>query len=111
MTARTALCLALLEGKVLNIKNCFKEIGLTNCPREISRMIEAPFGVTVSRTHRTGKSRYGQPVTWTDYRLNSSEHNIEGIEKMKIFVKNEQLKSNKSTTEESFKAKKQLDLF
>lgn len=86
MTAKAALAKALLEGKVLNIKNVFELIGLTNAPREISRMIEKPFGVIVSRTHREGKSRYKQPVVWVDYFLNTSEHNQEGIEKMKKYV-------------------------
>ena len=86
MTAKAALCKYLLEGRVLNIKNCFTLIGLTNCPREISRMIEQPFGVIVSRTNRTGESRFGQSVTWVDYRLNNTEHNKDGIEKMKEYV-------------------------
>lgn len=89
MTAKAALCKALLDGKVLNIKNCFSLIGLTNCPREISRMIEKPFGVTVSRTPMDGKSRYGQPVTWVDYRLNVTDYNADGIKKMKEYVKSE----------------------
>jgi hypothetical protein len=87
MTSKAALCLALLEGRVLNIKNCFKEIGYTNIAREIPRQIEKPFSVVVSRTPKEGTNRYGQPVTWVDYRLNQSEHNKEGIEKMKAFVK------------------------
>ncbi len=86
MTAKCALAMALLEGRVLNVKNVFETIGLTNCSREISRMIEQPFGVQVSRTRREGKSRYGQPVNWTDYRLNKSEHNKEGIEKMRTYI-------------------------
>ena len=82
MTAKAALCFHLLKGEVLNIKNVFTMIGLTNCPREISRMIEKPFGVEVSRTRREGKSRYGQPVSWVDYYLRKSEHNRPGIQKM-----------------------------
>lgn len=89
MTAKAALAKALLDGRVLNVKNCFETIGLTNCAREISRMIEQPFGVEVSRTHREGKSRYGSAVTWIDYRLNSTEYNKEGIEKMREYVKKE----------------------
>jgi hypothetical protein len=45
-------------------------------------MIEQPFGVVVSRTRMEGNSRYGQPVSWVDYRLNKSEHNVVGINKM-----------------------------
>lgn len=86
MTAKAALALALLEGRVLNVKNCFSEIGLTNIAREIPRLIEKPFGVEVSRTKREGKNRYKQPVAWIDYRLNRSEHNINGIIKMERYV-------------------------
>lgn len=86
MTAKAALCKALLEGKVLNVKNCFNLFGVTNCSREVSRMIEKPFGVMVSRTRRDGKSRYGQPVFWVDFRLNRTEYNAEGIKKMEEYV-------------------------
>jgi len=86
MNAKTALCIALLEGRVLNVKNVFRDIGLTNASREISRMVEQPFDVEVSRTPRKGKSRYGCDVTWVDYRLNRSEHNINGIIKMERYV-------------------------
>jgi hypothetical protein len=89
MTARAALAKALLDGKVLNIKNVFDTIGLSNCPREISRMIEQPFGVEVSRTQKNGKSRYGQSVIWVDYYLRKSEHNLPGIKKMREYVQKE----------------------
>ena len=68
-TAKAALAEALLTGHVINIKNCFSMIGITNAPREVSRMIEKDFGVEVSRTPRNGKSRFGGSVTWYDYRL------------------------------------------
>src|ERR1700760_3127251 len=99
MTAKAALCAALLDGRVLNVKNCFTEIGLTNIAREIPRLIEKPFGVEVSRTSRTGKSRFNQDVTWTDYRLNSSDYNAEGISMMKEYVKS-QLSSHTRTDKE-----------
>lgn len=89
MTAKAALAKALLDGRVLNVKNCFQTIGLTNCSREISRMIEQPFGVEVSRTHMEGLSKYGQSVTWVDYRLNKSEQNKPGIEKMREYISKE----------------------
>lgn len=89
MTSKAALVMALLEGRVLNVKNCFKEIGLTNIAREIPRLVEKPFDVEVSRTKKEGTNRYNQTVTWTDYRLNKSEHNKDGIQKMKEFLQNE----------------------
>lgn len=86
MTAKAALAKALLDGRVLNVKNCFETIGLTNCAREISRMIEQDFDVQVSRTHMEGKSKYGQPVTWVNYRLNNTDYNKEGIAKMRKYI-------------------------
>ena len=87
MNSKTALCMSLLKGDVINIRSCFLDIGLSNAPREISRMVEQPFGVVVSRTHMVGKSRYGVPVSYTNYRLNRSPHNLEGIEKIKNYIK------------------------
>jgi hypothetical protein len=100
MTAKAALCKALLDGRVLNVKNVFETIGLTNCAREISRMIEDDFGVEVSRTHRDGKSKYGQPVTWTDYRLNATDYNQIGIARMRQYVKEQIEKTNPKTDNE-----------
>lgn len=89
MTAKAALAKALLDGRVLNVKNVFETIGLTNCSREVSRMIEKPFGVEVSRTRKDGKSRYGQDVTWVDYYLRKSERNMPGINLMREYVEKE----------------------
>lgn len=100
MTAKAALAKALLDGRVLNVKNCFETIGLTNCAREISRMIEKPFGVVVSRTQREGKSRYNQPVVWVDYRLNPTDYNKEGIQKMREYVAKQKEETNPRTNGE-----------
>lgn len=87
MTAKAALTKALLDGKVLNVKNCFNTIGLTNCSREISRMIEKSFEVKIDKTPRSGLSKYQQPVTWYDYKLNKSlPENKNGIQKMKDYL-------------------------
>lgn len=112
MTAKAALCLHLLKGEVLNIKNVFTMIGLTNCPREISRMIEKPFGVQVSRTRREGVSRYGQSVTWYDYRLNRTDYNQEGIKRMMEYLES-QSPSNPKTEKEKQATNtiKQLNLY
>jgi hypothetical protein len=83
MTAKAALIKHLLTGDIINVKTCFSLIGLTNCAREVSRMVEKPFGVIVSRMRMEGSSRYGQPVSWVDYRLNPMiPGNPEGIKKM-----------------------------
>lgn len=101
MTAKAALAKALLDGRVINIRNCFDTIGLTNAPREISRMIEKDFDVQVSRTHREGKSKYGQAVTWVDYRLNSTDYNKQGISKMREYISEQwELSKPKSSKKE-----------
>lgn len=86
MTAKAALCRYLLEGRVLNVANCFRQIGLTNIAREIPRMVEKEFNVEVSRTPKSGKNRYGSPVAYMDYRLNSTPYNAAGIEAMRKYV-------------------------
>lgn len=110
MTAKAALCQALLDGRVLNVKNVFQTIGLTNCAREISRMVEQPFGVKVSRTKKEGKSRYGQPVTWVDYRLNNTDYNRDGIKKMREYVSDQKATANPKTDKE-LNALKQASLY
>lgn len=108
MTAKAALAKALLDGRVINIKNCFETIGLTNAPREISRMIEKPFGVVISRTQKEGKSRYGQPVTWFNYRLKRTDYNKDGITKMEAYVKEQVGAINPTTDNQVKKLKEQL---
>lgn len=111
MTCKVALCLALLEGRVLNVKNVFTEIGLTNASREISRMVEIPFGVIVSRTQRVGKNRYGGTVNWVDYRLNKTKANAVGISKMVEYCKSHIGTMNQCKTEKERTVFVQTSLF
>lgn len=106
MTAKCALIKAFLDGRTINIKNCFETIGLTNAPRECSRMIEQPFGITLKRIPREGKSRYGQAVTWYDYRLEWTEANKVGIQKMREYL----AKQKANTLIKTDKQLKQLQL-
>lgn len=86
MNKKTALVKALLDGRVLNVKNCFDTIGYSNIAREIPREVEKVFGVEVSRTEKTGTDRYGNRSVWVDYRLNKTEYNREGIKKMREYL-------------------------
>lgn len=110
MTAKAALCIEFLKGSTLNIKNCVILTGLTNCPREVSRQIEKPFGVKITRTQKEGKSRWGQPVVWFNYKLHYNQENMEGITKMREYVK-EQLKSDPPKTDKQINILKQLEMF
>lgn len=100
MTSKAALCASLLRGDVLNIKNGFDLLGITNVPREIGRSIERSFGVVVSRTQMEGSSRYGQPCVWVNYRLNKTQMNEDGIRKMKEYVKEQMNIPNPRTNKE-----------
>lgn len=112
MTSKAALCKALLEGRVVNIKNGFELFGITNVPREIGRSVERSFGVIVSRTQMEGSSRYGQSCVWVNYRLNNSDHNKEGIQKMREYVSEQLgLKIEKSQPKSTSTLLKQVDLF
>jgi hypothetical protein len=86
MTAKSAICKALLSGRVITIKTGFNEFGVTNLPREISRMIEKEFKVKVSKDRATDLSRWGVPRTYFRYRLNRTELNLPGIRLMEEYV-------------------------
>lgn len=89
MNATTALAIAFLEGRVLTIRLAFAEFGITNLPRECGRSIERKFGVKLSRVRKEGKSRYGVPCYWFEYRLNNSPHNRLGRKKMMQYIAQE----------------------
>jgi hypothetical protein len=103
MTAKAALCLAFLQHKVLNIRTCFKIVGLSNLPREAKRMVEDPFNVSLKRVHQVGESRYGTPSSWVDYSLPYSKENKEGIEKMRIYVQEQMAKGKEINKKDSNK--------
>ena len=90
MTAKAALIKALLDGKILNIKNTFEEVGFTNAPREVGNLMRE-FKVRVNKTNRKGFSRYGQPVRWVDYNLEKNDYNKDGIEKMLEYLKKQKV--------------------
>ena len=88
MTQISAICKSLLSGETLSIMNGFKYFGCTNLPREISRGIEKPFQVIISRMKMDFTSKYGQSGYYYQYRLNPLiEGNAEGIKKMIEYVK------------------------
>lgn len=86
MTSKAALAKALLDGRIVNIKNGFDLFGITNVPREIGRSIERVFNVEITRIDRKGKSKYEQPCVWVDYHLEKNDRNKEGISKMREYL-------------------------
>lgn len=90
MTAKAAICKALLLGRVLNIKNGFTWFGVTNIPREIGRGVERAFNVKCERTNQTGTTRYLQPCEWIDYKLYPTQENLPGIKLMVAYILKEE---------------------
>lgn len=86
MTQIAALCKALLSGEVISIKNAYFDYGISNISREIGRSIERKFNVEVSKVRKEGISRYGQPITWKEYRLNRTDFNQKGIFEMSKYI-------------------------
>lgn len=111
MTATAALAMSLLKGDVVTIKSAFNQCGITNAPREISRAIEKPFDLEVSRVTREGKSKWGIYCSWTEYRLNKSEKNLPGIKKLTEYVKKHLSTRALPKTEQEAKIYKQVGLW
>lgn len=104
MTAKAAICKALLLGKTLNIQNGFGWFGVTNIPREIGRSVERAFGVKCERKKQEGLTRYDVPCTWTDYRLRITIEQNEGLIKMiKYVMKAEGEAATEKAAEEQMK--------
>ncbi len=97
MTQIAAIATALLRGEVVSIKTAFDQFGCSNAPREIGRAIERKFGVRVSKTKVNFKSRYGKAGIYFQYRLNFTDYNKPGIEKMKEYVLLHQKKQGNNT--------------
>jgi hypothetical protein len=83
MTRTQALAKHLLAGKPVSIKTAYKDFGISNISREVARLIERPFGVTLTRTKKEGKTKYGSYCSWLEYSLMPSKINASGIKKLK----------------------------
>lgn len=83
MSRKQALCQYLLAGGKLSIMNAYRHFGISNVSREVIRLVEKPFGVILTRTKMEGKTKYGSPCVWFEYRLVSNRINAKGIKAMK----------------------------
>jgi hypothetical protein len=86
MTQVAAICKALLDGETLSIMTGFKQFACTNLPRELSRSVEQKFNVVISKERVDFTSKYGQKGFYFRYRLNHTDYNKEGIQKMRAYV-------------------------
>lgn len=93
MNAITALGLAFLRGDVITIKTAFRDYGISNLPREVGRSIERKFGLEITKVKKTGKSRYGVPCYYYQYRLPKTDYNAEGIKKLMKYCEDNSPKS------------------
>lgn len=106
MNAKAAIAKAFLRGETLSIKTAFNLFGTTNLPREVSRQIEKPFGISITRNQKDGKTKYGVPCSWYEYKLERTEANKPGMELMREYVREQEKNTLITTT----KQLKQLDL-
>lgn len=83
MTRKQALCQYLLAGGRLSILNGYRLFGISNISREVRRLVEQPFGVTLTRKKMEGKTKYGSYCTWLEYSLSHTKINAKGIKAMK----------------------------
>lgn len=86
MNQIASIARALIKGDVLTIMDGFSRFHCSNIPREISRSIEQKFDVEVSRERVEYKTEDGLPGHFFRYRLNHTEYNLPGIERMKVYI-------------------------
>lgn len=90
MTQICAIAIALLNGDTMTIADGFHKFHCTNLSRELSRSIEQKFCVIISRDKKEFKSVYdGKPGYYYRYRLNKTDQNKEGIERMREYIKSQ----------------------
>jgi len=112
MNATAAIAKAFLAGKVLSIKTAFRDFGITNLPREVSRLIEKRFDVQIAKVPRNGQTRYGIHCRWYEYRLPKTPYNEEGIKRMSEYVAKHYTEVGGTPNQvENFKNPNQADLF
>ena len=68
-----AMLTHLLTGKPINIKTSYLQFGFSNPAREVSRKIEQKFDLTLIRTKKKFKSKYGITGYYYDYNLSKSD--------------------------------------
>jgi hypothetical protein len=96
MTRSQALSKHLLAGKPVSIKTAYNYFGISNISREVIRLIERPFGVTLTRTKKEGKTKYGSYCSWIEYSLMPNKLNAAGIKKLKKLILESQKKQKVS---------------
>lgn len=102
MNATTALGLSFLRGDVVTVKTAFRDFGISNIARECGRSIERKFGLRLARVKKVGKSRYGVPCWYYQYRLPKTGYNTEGRKRLMDYCER---KSRKPETTQTPKSK------
>lgn len=96
MTRTQALATHLLSGKPVSIKTAYNYFGISNISREVIRLIERPFGLTLTRKRMEGKTKYGTYCSWCEYRLSNTRINASGIKKLKKYLQESKKKQKVS---------------
>jgi len=90
MTQICAIAIALLNGDTMTIADGFHKFHCTNLSRELSRSIEQKFGVIISKDKKEFKSIYDEkPGYYFRYRLNKTDENKDGMERMREYIKSQ----------------------
>lgn len=86
-TAKAYLIRDLLKGKKISIRTAFYDYGISNLSRELIRSVEKPFEISVNRTPKTGRTRYGKACYYFEYQLNVNDKlNKKGVKNMKKYL-------------------------
>lgn len=75
-TRQDALLKHLAKGGKLSIKNAYLHFGISNIAREVGRLIEKPFNLTLHREQKSGKTKYGSACFWFEYSANKKTQAI-----------------------------------
>jgi hypothetical protein len=95
MNKKCALIKSLLKGDVIDVSNSIRLTGLSNPSRELGRMVERAFNVTVEREKINTKDQWGNHAMYFKYRFNPfKKENKEGTKKMVQYVKEHSVKKN-----------------
>lgn len=95
MTRTQALAKHLLAGKTVSIMTAYQLFGISNISRELRRLIEIPYNLTLTRTQKEGRTKYGSYCQWLEYRLAYNKINEPGIKKLKQVVSKKETSAKK----------------
>lgn len=85
-TRIAAVLNSLLQGETLSIMDGFHRFGVTNLSRELSRSIEQPMGIILTRTKIVHNPKHGHAVWYYQYHLTKCRQTKEALNKAWKYV-------------------------